>query len=231
MVFTLKSLSAKRVCSLSTVLLLLLLAGCGPKSAADNQPATDGSTAVAPSETVVADATEPDTNAQPATAQSFATELQASPFANADLGIKESFARALIAYNIGDYDRAFSEATDLKNTAGLTAEQSKAVKQLLARIAKAAPEVAATNALLANVAQPQPEIFPEAAENQPLFSTADPGVRETFDRAQAAFNIGNFTVAAEELKTLVTNAQLNARQRYAAQVLLDKTPQVVPGSK
>jgi hypothetical protein len=53
-------------------------------------------------------------------------------------------------------------------------------------------------------------------------------VKETFARAKAAYDIGNYESALAELRDLATNAQLNWQQKYAVQALLDKTPQSAP---
>ena len=62
------------------------------------------------------------------------------------------------------------------------------------------------------------------------FATADPAVRESFERAKAAYEIGNYPSVLAELQVLATNAQLNWQQKYAVQALLDKTPRNAPSS-
>ena len=222
----------------------LALAGCG-KSPADPQPSADE-----PAAPAAADTQQPPTPDEAATATTttndtlsgggeFATKSLASPFAQADMALKERYDRALIAYQIGDYARTVSELQDLAELPDLNPQQKQAVQDLLAETLKAAPALAATNttsAAAARKAQPPPE-FPlattESAQSpnslpENPFSTADPAVGRRFARAKAAFDIGNYESARTELRDLGTNAQLNWQQKYAVQALLDKTPQSVP---
>jgi hypothetical protein len=155
------------------------------------------------------------------------------------MALRETYDRALIANQIGDYPRALAELQDLAANTTLNPRQQQAVQDLLAQIKKAAPDLVATNALLASAAiKPEPPAeFPlasatatESTKNAAdfAFSTADPSVRESFARAKAAFDIGDYPKALDELTDLSTNAQLNSQQKYAVQVLLGKTPQSLP---
>ncbi len=218
----------------------LALAGCG-KPQTDTQPAaSDAPAAAAADSQETAPPGDPATTA-PATNEAlsggaeFARKSEASPFAQADLALKESYNRALIAFQIGDYARAASELQDLARTTGLTPAQNQAVRELLGKTLKLAPELATTNTAAGKADTPSE--FPLAASGtaQPPgaspenpFSTADPAVKETFARAKAAFDIGNYDAALTELRDLATNAQLNWQQKYAVQDLLAKTPQSVP---
>ncbi len=85
-----------------------------------------------------------DTNEPLTGAAEFQKKSLASPFAQAELALKESYNRALIAFQIGDYARAVSELQDLAKTPDLNPEQKQAVQDLLAETLKAAPELAAT---------------------------------------------------------------------------------------
>ncbi len=211
----------------------LALWGCGRGEPGSSGTAGDN-TAPAPAgeSTPVVDAAQPsaaaDTNAEPPVAYGLAKQLQDSAFAAADPAVKESYARALIAYDIGDFDRAWAELVDLANTGTLTGQQMEEVKTLLGNTTNAAPGLA-TNLAALPIAAAGSDVYALAAEGQPPLSTADPAVRETFERAKAAFDIGNFEVAAAQLQDLATNTQLNAQQKYAVQILLDKTPRAVPG--
>ena len=60
----------------------------------------------------------------------------------AEPALKESYNRALIAFQIGNYVRAGSELRDLAKNPDLTAEQKQAVENLLAESLRAAPEPA-----------------------------------------------------------------------------------------
>ena len=221
------------------------MAGCG-KPPNETQPVTDEAAAPATADAQLpATPAEPvpsmaDTNDTATGAAAFQKKSLASPFAQAELALKESYNRALIAFQIGDYARAASELQDLAKIPDLTPEQKQAVQDLLAETLKLAPELAAKNSAATGGASAKtdtPPVFPlatpdaaQAPNNLPEspFSTADPAVKETFARAKAAYNIGNYNVAAAELRDLVTNAQLNFQQKYAVQALLDQTPQGAP---
>ena len=222
----------------------LALAGCG-KPQTETQPG-----AGEPAPPAAADAQQPPTPAEPVApevatndtltgAAEFATKSLASPFAKADMALMESYNRALIAFQIGDYARAVTELDDLAATPDLNPAQQQAVKDLLAKALKMAPDLAASHAAAAaGTAKPEtPAEFPvvvpgtvESPKNVPEspFSTADPAVKESFARAKAAYDIGNYESAVTELRDLATNNQLNFQQKYAVQALLDKTPQSAP---
>ncbi len=219
----------------------LVLGGCG-KTQSDSQPPPGDS---APTPT--AGKGQPDTAMGPLSATpaanealsggaAFAQRSETSPFAQADMALKESYNRALIAFQIGDYARAASELRDLSGT-GLTPEQERAVQGLLIQTMRLAPGLATTNTAAGKAETPSE--FPLAATGtaQPPgalpanpFSTADPAIKETFARAKAAFDIGNYDAALAELRDLATNAQLNWQQKYAVQDLMARTPQSVPAA-
>jgi len=222
----------------------LTLAGCG-KPQTETQPG-----AGEPAPPAAADAQQPPTPAEPVApevatndtltgAAEFATKSLASPFAKADMALMESYNRALIAFQIGDYARAVTELDDLAAAPDLTPAQQQAVKDLLAKALKMAPELAASHAAAAaSTAKPEkPPEFPvtvpgtvESPENvlESPFSTADPAIKRSFARAKAAYDIGSYESALAELQDLATNSQLNFQQKYAVQALLDKTPQAAP---
>ena len=224
----------------------LTLAGCG-KPQTETQPG-----AGEPAPPVAADAQQPPSPDEPVApevatnntltaAAEFATKSLASPFAKADMALMESFNRALIAFQIGDYARAVTELDDLAATPDLNPAQQRAVKDLLAQALKMAPDLAASHAAAAaGAAKPEtPPEFPvtvpgtvESAKNvlESPFSTADPSIKRSFARAKAAYDIGNYENALTELRDLATNNQLNFQQKYAVQALLDKTPQATPAA-
>ena len=223
----------------------LMLAGCG-KPQADTQPgATElaaPAAAAAQQPPTPADAAAPvATNQTLSAAGEFATKSLASPFAGADMALMESYGRALIAFQIGDYPRAVTELDDLAGAPDLTPAQQQAVKDLLAQALKMAPELAASHAAAAaGAAKPAtPPEFPvpvpgtvESPANvlESPFSTADPAIKRSFARAKAAYDIGSYESALTELRDLATNNQLNWQQKYAVQTLLDKTPQAAPAA-
>jgi hypothetical protein len=227
----------------------LMAAGCG-KPPADTQAVAVDSPAAATAENQQrASAAQPaartaGTNGAGASsatgAAAFMAKSLASPFASADQDLKQTFDRALIAFQIGDYARAAVELYDLAGTPGLNAQQQQAIEDLWNQTQKLAPEVFNTNTVTVAAAGPgsdAPAQFPLVATDpaspanrlpENPFSTADPAVQETFARAKAAFDIGNYDAALTELRDLVTNPQLNFQQKYAVQSMLDKTPQAAP---
>jgi hypothetical protein len=211
-----------------------------PELATGSKATTDPDTPEIP--VSVPGATVAGTNATRPGGAEFTRKSLASPFARADQALKEGYDSALIAFQIGNYARAVTELEMLAESPDLNSEQHQAVRKLLAQTLKAAPELSATNsaaAASANAKTETPLVFPLAPPDHTQspgslpenpFSTADPPTRESFARANAALNIGNYESAVLILKELVTNAQLNWQQKYAAQSLLDKTPQSAPAT-
>jgi predicted Zn-dependent protease len=214
---------------------VLILAGCG-KTQPDSQvpvEATPGPAASDAEQPALARDMPPadvPTNDAPSGAAEFARNSLASPFVSADQGLRETYDRALIALQIGDYSRAFSELQALADAPDLSPQQKQAVHDLLAKTLKLAPELAKTNAPSAGTVPPefplvgtQPGESPQNLTENP-FTTADPAVQRTFGRAKAAYELGNYAEALVELKLLASHPQLNWQQKYAVQLLLDKTP-------
>jgi hypothetical protein len=220
----------------SAVIGALLLAGCGKSStgetpAPSGPPAAEPSGAAQPAAAVESPGAASEPNGPAEGAAAFSQKAASSPFAQADPALKESFNRALIAFQIADYPRAAGELRDLAADASLSPLQKQVVDDLLAQTLKLAPQLAATNSALASANAgatfPVPSAdtaqLPGNVPDDP-FSTADPSIRASFARARIAFDIGNYAAALPELASLATNAQLNWQQRYAVQSLLDKTP-------
>lgn len=210
----------------ATLLLILAMAGCSrqtqapvasedpePTAAAENQP-VDMTTAVDPTNALL-------------TAQAVARALQASPFASANPALKMSYTRALTAQVKSNYAAAFAELQALAREPGLTPQQTEAVRQLLASLKSAAPELGATPT---EPAQGPGPVFPLAQEGGAPFSTADPAVAELFGAAELALKIGDFNRALEDLQSLSTNAQLNWQQQDAVRQLLSRIPQSLPNN-
>ena len=221
--------------------LSIALAGCAKSQPDASSPTTEpGAATVTDAQDSAVPEPAPDlgTNEPATAAGQFARKSQASPFANADMALRETYDRALIAHQIGDYPRALAELQDLAANTALNPQQRRAVQDLLAEIKKADPAAASAASLASNLPKAEPTgEFPlatpsgaESAKNPSdvAFSTADLAVRESFRRANAAFDIGDYGSALTELKDLATNVQLNAQQKYAVQSLLDKTPQTLP---
>jgi len=112
----------------------LILVGCG-KPHPESQPGDSEPAAPATADTQLP---APPAKPSPATATDktrsgggeFTRNSLASPFAQADQALKESFDAALIAFQIGNYARAASELRLLVKTPGLTREQERAVQYL-----------------------------------------------------------------------------------------------------
>jgi hypothetical protein len=223
----------------------LSLTGCGrPQSEtppAAGEPA-DPATAGVPQPATPAEPAAPTEAArQEVTAGGeFTKNALASPFAEADMALSESYNSALIACQIGDYASAATTLDGLAARPDLTPAQRQAIKDLLAQVLKAAPELASRPATTADAGQPQappqfPVVVPDGAESpkNPLdnaFSTADAATSKSFTRAKAAFNIGDYDTAQTVLKDLASNPQLNFQQKYAVQSMLDKIPQTAPAA-
>jgi hypothetical protein len=132
----------------------LAAAGCG-KRQSDAPPNTSDSPALATADLQQsASALEPSlgamaidgaaTNAATPSGE-FMTTSMAGPFAASDTGSKETYDRALIAFQIGDYARAARELQDLAGNSKLTSTQKEAVQNLLMQTLKLAPDLTATN--------------------------------------------------------------------------------------
>jgi len=221
----------------------LALAGCGkPRSEtlpAVNEPAGPAAIdALQPSAPAEAAPLEVFTNDAPTAGGKFTTTALASPFAEANMALRESYNRALIACQIGDYANAVTELDDLSATPDLTPAQRQAIKDLLAQALKMAPELASRAATAADAGQPQtPPQFPLVAPDTAAspndvqgnpFSTADAATWRSFTRAKAAFKVGDYDTALTVLKDLASDPRLNYQQKYAVQSMLDKIPQAVP---
>ncbi len=225
----------------------LLQAGCGkPSTGTEPSASVESSPAAIPQEarpplSAQAESLAVATNeapADPATpAGELAVKVLASPFAASEMALKESFSRAIIAFQIADYPTAMTELEGLAATPGLTPEQVQAVRELMAQTLKLAPELAASRAATGatNLAPTSqfavtvpgalgvPANVPESA-----FTTADPSVKRSFARAKAAFDIGSFDKAMVELQGLATNGQLNWQQKSVVDQLLVLASRALP---
>ena len=132
----------------------LAVAGCGKRQGDASPNASDSPAAVTPDVRQPVSALEPSlmgtladgaaTNAA-SPAGEFLAKSMAGPFAASDMGLKESYERALIAFQTGDYSRAARELQNLAGNSKLTSPQSEAVQNLLMQTLKVAPDLAATN--------------------------------------------------------------------------------------
>lgn len=201
----------------------LLLGGCSKPPAdqtaapADTQTAPAGPDAAQP---VIASA---DTQEAPTNAgAAFAVKSHSSPFVSAAPALRETYDRALIAFQIEDYARAISELDDLARQPDLTDQQKEAINALLDEALKMAPDAPR------NLAGQAPIEVNTNSLSEDVFTTANNAVRRSYARALTAYKIGDYATALSELKDLSGNAELNAQQKNAVQFLLDRTPQSAP---
>jgi hypothetical protein len=143
----------------------LVVAGCG-KSRTDDQPVSNETAASNAASALQLSAPPPDLVPATATAGplsgagDFASKSLSGPFAEAEQSLKESYNRALVAFQIGDFARASSELRDLAKNPDLTPDQKQAVENLLAQSLRAAPESA--------VATSPATATPSSKTNSPL---------------------------------------------------------------
>lgn len=208
----------------TTFAAVLLLGGCSKPVDQTAAPA-DPQTAQAP---VDADAGHP-TNASPDTqppptnaGAAFALKSASSPFIAAAPALRETYDRALIAFQIEDYAGAISELDDLALQPDLTDPQKAAIKALLDEALKMAPDAPR------NLAGQAPVEINTNSLSEDVFTSANNAVRRSYARALAAYKIGDYATALSELKDLSVTPELNAQQKSAVQFLLDRTPQSAP---
>jgi len=183
------------------------------------------------------------------------------PFSGADQALMDSFEAALFAFQTGDYARAASGLRLLAKAPGQTPEQKLAVQNLLALTLKAAPELAtspvapgsdgvrpgttpeSTVAALVPV-EPDPALPSDTARPggaeftrkslASAFARASQALKESYDSALVAVQIGNYDRAVDELRALAENSELTTEQQKAVQDLLaqalKEAPELAPGA-
>jgi truncated hemoglobin YjbI len=212
----------------------LILAGCG-KPPGESPPVANGpaatATAAAGLPTLSAETTlAAPTNETLSAGAEFARKPLASPPTRTMQALKESYDRALIAIQADHYDQAVRELRGLAQTPGLTPEQQRAVQDLLAQTLKAAADTgpaepnpaAATNETLSGGAA-----FLRNSLASP-FAQAGQALKESYDSALVAVQIGDHARACNELKALAESPDLTAEQRQAVQELLAQTLKAAP---
>ncbi len=132
---------------------LLVVVGCNKRQAdapanandASAAPATEaGSPALAPSGAFpAAPFGDSGSNATLVSAE-FLAQSTASPFAESNAALRQSYDRALAAFQIGDYARAYRELHDLAANSKLTESQRQAVEGLSLQTLRLAPGLAAS---------------------------------------------------------------------------------------
>lgn len=188
------------------------------------------------------------TDETPPGAAEFVQKSLASPFAQAGQALKEGYDAALIAFQVGDYARAASELRLLAKTPGLTPDQERAVGELLAQTLQAAPELASvappsqgspavsaaadpSAATAANGARPGGAEFTRKSLASP-FAEVGQALKESYDSALVAVQIGDYARAVSELKVLAENPDLTPEQMQAVRDLMTETvkPDPSPGA-
>lgn len=233
----------KDKCTVAAAIAAVIVAtGCGKPT-----PGTEANEAVAPVEAqppepaaapmTVPPVTEPATTNASSAAAAFLAKSRASPFAQAGQALKESFDAALIAFQIGDYARSVRELYALARNPDLTAEQKQAVQDLFAEILKLAPETATEAAAAAaqtsgsgagsNESLSGGARFTRQSLASP-FAQADQALKEGYDAALVAFQIGNYSRAVAELDLLAEAPALTVEQRQAMQELRARTLAAAP---
>ncbi len=91
----------------------------------------------------------------------------ADAFADADAAVKRSLRRAMAAYRIEDYTGTRNELRGLESNADLTADQRRAVQDLLSELDKFAPE-------LPNAPMPDAQTDPSPSPPPDTAAAADP---------------------------------------------------------
>jgi hypothetical protein len=159
----------------------------------------------------------------------FVRKSQASPFAQASQALKERYDAALLAYRTGDYSRARGELKILAESRNLTAEQARAVLDLLAQASKIAIPGAAglTRADTANKTPSGGSEFVRKSQASP-FAQAGQALKEGYDAALIAYQIGDYARAGGELLILADSPNLTAEQARAVLDLLAQTVEAAP---
>ncbi len=145
--------------------------------------------------------------------------------AQTNSALAESYNRALVACQAGDYARAAGELRLLAGTPGLTPEQERAVQDLLTQVLKAASESSLTTGT--NDTRPGGAEFTRKSLASP-FAGAGQALKEGYDAALIAFQIGDYDRVVSELKVLLENPDLTPEQKQAVQDLLAQTSKAAP---
>ena len=208
-------------------LLLVALAGCGRHTRDGANPAP-GSTSAEKSTTTATDsAVPPATNAMATSSadpELPVADIEAA-FASADEAVKRSCARALAAYQIGDYHGAVQEFESFADKSDLTAEQNQLGHDAL----ETARRMAAMTEDSSATPRQAPPASPAGTGNEaPAEAFPDPALQESIARAEIASRIGDYPKALAELTDIADSPRLTAEQRRTVQRLLAEVRRNVP---
>jgi len=207
--------------------LLVVLAGCGRHTRDGANPAPE-STSVERSTTTATDSTVPPAGSAVATniadPELPVTDIE-DAFASADAAVKRSCARALAAYQIGDYHGAVQEFESFADKSDLTAEQNQLGHDAL----ETARRMAAMTEDSSATPRQAPPASPAGTGNEaPAEAFPDPALQESIARAEIASRIGDYPKAVAELEDIADSLRLTAEQRGTVQRLLAEVRRNVP---
>ena len=221
---------------LVVTVLLVILSGCGrhpgngsnpaPGSTSAERPAISATNSAVPSAGgAMASQSANAAGATNAADPEFPAIAIQTAFASADDALIRSCARALIAYQIGDYSGAVREFESFANRTDLTFEQKQLVDSALDKarsMAAATPDTSLT---------PQPSsaaAVPDTGSDAPAPAFPDPALQESIARAQIAIRIGDYPKAVAELTDIADSPRLTADQKATVQRLLAEARQNLP---
>lgn len=216
--------------------LLVVFAGCGRHSGDGSNPAPGPTSDERSASTATNSAVPPlrgamaSRNANAGGAVNSADpELPAmaieAAFASADEAVKRSCARALIAYQIGNYNGAVQEFESFVGRTDLTAEQKKLADFAL----ETARKMAATTPDMSSTPRPAPPAgAPGTGSEAPVPASPDPALQESIARAEIASRIGDYTKAVAEIADIADSPQLTAEQKNVVQRLLAEARRNLP---
>jgi hypothetical protein len=207
--------------------LLVALAGCGRHTRDGANPAPGSTSAERSTATATDSAAPPVGNAMAtntADPELPVTDIVAA-YASADEAVKRSCARALAAYQIGDYHGAVQEFESFADKSELTAEQNQ--------LAHDAMETSRRMAAMTEDSRATPRQAPPAGASgtgneaaAPAFP--DPALQEGIARAEIASRIGDYPKALAELTDIADSPRLTPEQRRIVQRLLADAQRNLP---
>jgi len=208
--------------------LFVILVGCGRQHTRDGANPAPGSTSAEKPTTTATDGTVPPAGNDMATSTAD-PELPAidieDAFASADEAVKRSCARALAAYQIGDYHGAVQEFESFADKSDLTAEQNQLAHDALET---ARGMAAITEDSRATPHPPTPASATGTGSEAPASAFPDPALQESIARAEIASRIGDYPKAVAELEDIADSLRLTAEQRGTVQRLLAEVRKNMP---